>query len=357
MKVDLTNSCAWLCGLAVAGILGLAPERAAQAAASALILTAEDPVDQDDADEKKIEGRKVFIKTVEPDGSARKHKKEVAWLGVATEEASEAIASQLGLKAGEGLTVSFVSPDSPAAKAGLKKNDVLLELDDQLLVHPAQFRKLIQMRKEGDTVKITFFRAAKKQSLSATLGKTMAAGFGDLRALELDLRNLPVGEAVKDQMKAVQQALAQAGVDKQTLRVEIQRNMEQVRKTLQDVLRQATNAHRTFGPAAREFQELARRGLDVEKDATVIVKSKRDSVKTVVKTDDTGTYVIVASPKKRLTAHDKDGKLLFDGEIETSEQQSNVPEDVWKKAQPMVEQLNGDKIDKPDAEDEEKEGI
>jgi hypothetical protein len=48
----------------------------------------------------------------------------------------------------------------------------------------------------------------------------------------------------------------------------------------------------------------------------------------------------VANPKKRLTAHDKDGKLAFDGEIETSEQQEKVPKDVWKKVQPMIEQLN-----------------
>ena len=50
----------------------------------------------------------------------------------------------------------------------------------------------------------------------------------------------------------------------------------------------------------------------MDKDATVIVKSDRKSVKTVVKADDSGTYVIVASPKKRLTAHDKEGKLLLD---------------------------------------------
>jgi S1-C subfamily serine protease len=36
-----------------------------------------------------------------------------------------------------------VAPDSPAAKAGLEKNDVLAELEGQLLVVPAQLRKLV----------------------------------------------------------------------------------------------------------------------------------------------------------------------------------------------------------------------
>ena len=61
----------------------------------------------------------------------------------------------------------------------------------------------------------------------------------------------------------------------------------------------------------------------------------------------TGTYVIVANPKKHLTAHDKEGKLSSDGEVETSEQQEKVPKDVWKKVQPMIEQLNQAREDAP----------
>ncbi len=131
--------------------------------------------------------------------------------------------------------------------------------------------------------------------------------------------------------------------------------MEEVRKALQEAMRQVTNAHRTFGPAAREFQELARRGLNVEKDATVVVKSKRDSVQSIVKTDDSGTYVVIADPRKQLTAHDKSGKLLFDGSIETEEDQAKVPAEVMEKVKPMLEQLNRDKDRQPGAEPESNE--
>ena len=63
-----------------------------------------------------------------------KEGKTVAWLGLGVEEASEALAAQLDLKDGEGLVVTFVASESPAAKAGFQKNDVLTRLDDQLLV-------------------------------------------------------------------------------------------------------------------------------------------------------------------------------------------------------------------------------
>jgi hypothetical protein len=97
--------------------------------------------------------------------------------------------------------------------------------------------------------------------------------------------------------------------------------------------------------------------MDVEKDATVVVKSKRHNIKSIVKTDDTGTYVIVATPKKQLTAHDKSGKLLFDGAIETDDERARVPKDVWEKVKPMLDQLKEDKASAPEAEEEDHTGI
>ena len=52
-----------------------------------------------------------------------------SWLGVGVEEASEALQSQLGLAPRVGLLVTYVTSDSPAAKAGLEKNDVLVEFE------------------------------------------------------------------------------------------------------------------------------------------------------------------------------------------------------------------------------------
>ena len=73
----------------------------------------------------------------------------------------------------------------------------------------------------------------------------------------------------------------------------------------------------------------------------------------MVKSDETGTYVIVAAPNKRLTAHDKDGKLLFDGDIETPEQQQKVPGAVWEKVKPMLEQMGPVDAEQPEAENGE----
>ncbi|HEY5914298.1 MAG TPA: PDZ domain-containing protein [Verrucomicrobiae bacterium] len=352
----------WLSAVAAAALAG-ALTGSARAADESVVETRviTEPGDSSGADSEKREHR-IVIQKIEKDDSSSKENRQVSWLGIATEETSEALASQLGLNEGEGLLVTYIAHESPAAKAGLQKNDVLVELDGQLLVHPAQLKKLIQKHKDGDSVEITFYRAGKKETVTAKIGKT-SRGLsllgdervweGELRDVHRQLSELHLNEAARDQLKNLRQSLDEAGVNREAISKQVRRSMEEVRKALQEALRQATNAHRTFGPAAREFQELARRGMDVEKDATVVVKSKRNSVKSIVKTDDSGTYVVVADPKKQLTAHDKAGRLLFDGPIETSDQQAKVPEAVWEKVKPMLDHWSDDKADSPPAAEDD----
>ncbi|MGO8928837.1 MAG: S1C family serine protease [Limisphaerales bacterium] len=306
-----------------------------------------------DADEPGIKQEKIIIQTVGGDAQAESGAgKEVAWLGLSTEESSDALASQLGLQPGEGLLVTYVATNSPAAKASLQKNDLLVEMDGQKLVLPGQLRKLVQMRKEGDQVVLTYYHGGKKQDVTATLGKTKTGLglFGDsgsldsLKKLRVQLSNLSSRDGLNEHMKELRESLARAGVDRENIEVEVRCGLDQARKAIAEAVAQVHDARHGTDSASQAVEALARRlarsGVEVDKDATVTIKSRNDSVRTIVKSDDTGTYVIVANPQKRLTAHEKDGKLVFDGEIETSEQQEKVPKEVWKKVLPMIEQLN-----------------
>ncbi len=296
----------------------------------------------------------IVIERIEPDETSSK---EVAWLGVGVDEAGDALASQLGLQSGEGLVVTFVATDSPAAKAGIQKNDVLVEFDNQLLVHPAQLRKLVQMHKSGDTVRLEVFRGGKKETIEVTLAKTRTGfGFlqderawhGDMSELHRQLQELNGRnrEELQKQMKALHESLSKAGLDQEKMRAQVRRSIEEARRAADAALRQASNQLHSTGNF-KMLQELAHGDQNVNKDSTVIIKRKDQSVQTQVKADDDGTYVIVANPTKRLTAHDKDGKLLFDGEIETPEQQEKVPKEVWAKVEPMLKNMG-----KSEAEDE-----
>ncbi len=91
------------------------------------------------------------------------------WLGVAMEPVQDVVRAQLSLAPGEGVVINHVSPDGPAAKAGLEPNDILLRFEDQIIVEPSQLRKLIAMKKTDQNVKLTFLRKGERKEATVTL--------------------------------------------------------------------------------------------------------------------------------------------------------------------------------------------
>jgi hypothetical protein len=92
------------------------------------------------------------------------------WLGVATEEPSDDVRAQLPVADGTGLLVRSVIADSPAARAGLEQNDVLVRFDDQILANSDQLRKLVGTKKDGDVVHFTYLRKGREATAEVKLG-------------------------------------------------------------------------------------------------------------------------------------------------------------------------------------------
>ncbi|HXA15127.1 MAG TPA: Do family serine endopeptidase [Opitutaceae bacterium] len=81
------------------------------------------------------------------------------------------IAEQLGLgKDTKGVVVTDVQPDSPAAKAGLKGNDVILALNDKVVESNEDLRLLISETPPGTEVAIKLVRDGKEKTIKVTLG-------------------------------------------------------------------------------------------------------------------------------------------------------------------------------------------
>jgi len=104
------------------------------------------------------------------------------WLGVTIAEVTADKAKELKLPAARGVILSRVEADSPAAKAGLKANDVITEFNGQRVEGTLQFRRLIRETPGGRTVQLTFWRDGRAQSVSVELGafpdKLEGHGFG-----------------------------------------------------------------------------------------------------------------------------------------------------------------------------------
>ncbi|HYL85840.1 MAG TPA: PDZ domain-containing protein [Candidatus Angelobacter sp.] len=95
-----------------------------------------------------------------------------SWLGVELHEVTGEKAKEFKLPAERGVVLGKIVDDSPAAKAGLKENDVVTEINGQRVEGAAQFRRMIHEIPAGRQVQLTVWRDGKAQSMSVTLGKS-----------------------------------------------------------------------------------------------------------------------------------------------------------------------------------------
>src|SRR5262249_11770290 len=153
-----------------------------------------------------------------------------------------------------------------------------------------------------------------------------------LHMLNRQLKDLNIDDKVRSQMDALRESLGNMKldlqIDQKKLKEQIQHSMEQSREAIEESLRNVTNTDAALSTVRRALEHLSGPGVVIGNKAAMTVRSSGKGVKSLVNTDDSGTIVLVNKPKLRLTAHDKDGNLQFDGEIESADQRSKVPPEV-----------------------------
>ena len=98
--------------------------------------------------------------------SAANPKAPSYWIGVSIDEVDDTLREHLKLTEKVGLVVSDVLKDSPAAKVGLEKNDVLLGADDKPLKAPDDLVKAVQATKGEATLRVRLRRAGDEREIA-----------------------------------------------------------------------------------------------------------------------------------------------------------------------------------------------
>jgi len=97
---------------------------------------------------------------------------ERGYLGILYEELTPETAPTFGLdKDTKGVAIAQVIKDSAAEKAGLKRYDVIVELDGKSVENGNEFLNRVAMLKPGTTVNIVVLRDGKRKTLTAKLEK------------------------------------------------------------------------------------------------------------------------------------------------------------------------------------------
>ena len=93
-----------------------------------------------------------------------------SYLGIGALEVTPERARALNLKEDRGVEVAHVEEDSPAAKAGIKEGDVVLEYNGEKVEGVDQFIRLVHETPPGRDVKVAVWRNGKNENLTLTVG-------------------------------------------------------------------------------------------------------------------------------------------------------------------------------------------
>lgn len=94
---------------------------------------------------------------------------EKVWLGVKVKAADPALREQLELASDEGAVIELVADNGPAAKAGLKPNDIILTVDEKKVGDAESLDSQLQGKQAGEKVAVGYMRKGQKSSVDVTL--------------------------------------------------------------------------------------------------------------------------------------------------------------------------------------------
>ncbi len=101
------------------------------------------------------------------------------YLGVNFDKLNPKLAKSLGLTSDKGVIITNVEKGSPADKAGLKVEDVIVQFDGRPVHAETDLPKLVAATPVGKNVKVAIFRKGKRLELGLTVGQAKGSVAAD----------------------------------------------------------------------------------------------------------------------------------------------------------------------------------
>jgi serine protease Do len=115
-----------------------------------------------------------------------------SFLGIGVREVEADRVKELKLKEERGVEITTVDSDSPAAKAGLQKGDVVLEFNGQRIEGMMQFVRMVRETPGGRTAKLLISRNGATQTITATVAERRPGAWpGDARTFAMPRITIP----------------------------------------------------------------------------------------------------------------------------------------------------------------------
>ena len=93
------------------------------------------------------------------------------WLGVSIQPLSPDLAREFGVRDTRGVLVNEVVPESPAAKAGLQRGDIIVEFDGKRLEGPGDLQRAVGLTAPDQSAKLKVWRDQGERALEVKVGQ------------------------------------------------------------------------------------------------------------------------------------------------------------------------------------------
>ncbi|MGH2665864.1 S1C family serine protease [Flavobacterium sp.] len=106
-------------------------------------------------------------------------------LGIEARELNSAVSKELGIKETTGVLIGNVTKNSGAEKSGLRKDDIIVKLDDRSIMSFADLTNYVNTKRPNDEIKVGILRNEKNITIPVKLTKRELINY-DLKGLELE---------------------------------------------------------------------------------------------------------------------------------------------------------------------------
>lgn len=120
-------------------------------------------------------------------------------LGVRGTDLNSTNAEELGIKQTEGFYVGSVDEESGAGQAGIKKGDIITQIDNVRIQKYSDLSGYIASKRPGDVLKVNYIRDGKEKTANLTLKKNTTY---IVNALGLEVKNLSSADLKKFNTKS-----------------------------------------------------------------------------------------------------------------------------------------------------------
>lgn len=226
-------------------------------------------------------------------------KQEKAFLGIFTSPVPEMLAEHLGLENGDGVAVQRITPDSPAAKAGLTLNDIITRANGKDIHSQESLAEAVSGQKPGDVIHLDIIHKGKPSKLDVTLGNR-PNDLDELGANPL-VDQLPLDGVPKEMADRIRGAIKGGGIQLQFGGgggVIAPEKIEEMKKQMEKM-------GGNFNFHAGTSIQMA------DGEGSVEMKSTNDG--------------------KEVTLRDQKGKVTWSGPWDTEQDKEAAPEDVRKR--------------------------